>query len=99
MTEDRIRPNQRTVFRRLEPGAGAVLLHLDTGDYRQLNETGALIWSLLEDSPTRPELIDRLRAAIRQPPRELEAELEAFLTSLRERGLVDIGPPQSNAPA
>jgi hypothetical protein len=96
MTEERIRPNGRIVFRRLEAGKGAVLLHLDSGDYRKLNEVGALIWTLLEDSPTREELVARIRAAITQPPPDLESEVEAFLGALRERGLLEIGPAPSD---
>lgn len=89
MADVTIQRNSRAVFRRLEAGAGAVLLHLDTGEYRQLNETGALIWSLLEDAPNRTALIAAVRDAVTNPPANLDAEVDAFVAALAERGLVD----------
>lgn len=39
---------------------GAVLLHLYTKRYFSLNETGARIWSLLEQQATEDEIVDAL---------------------------------------
>lgn len=89
MADEAIRRNERAVFRRLETGAGGVLLHLDSGAYRHLNETGALIWGLLESGPSRSELLAGIRAVVTDPPPNLESEVDAFLLSLEERGLVD----------
>jgi hypothetical protein len=86
-----IRTRDRVIFRKLE--AGGVLLDLDSGEYRQLNSIGALIWSLLESSPTRQELLDRLRVAVPQPPSTMEAEVDAFLGDLESRGLLEITEP------
>jgi hypothetical protein len=77
----------------LEPGAGGVLLHLDSGAYRHVNETGALIWGLLEDDPTRSELLSRVRAEVKNPPPSLDSEVGAFLAALEERSLIEIGDP------
>ena len=89
MTEPGIRRNTRTVFRRLEAGAGGVLLHLDSGEYRHVNETGALIWNLLETSPTLAELLTAVHGIVSNPPAHLEGEVTTFLEALRERGLIE----------
>ena len=89
MTELGIRRNTRTVFRRLEAGAGGVLLHLDSGEYRHVNETGALIWNLLEPSPTLGELLAAVQGIVSNPPAGLEAEVTTFLAALQERGLIE----------
>ena len=91
MAEVGIRRSTRIVFRRLEAGAGGVLLHLDSGDYRHINETGALIWSLLETSPTLDELLVAIRGVIANPPTNLDEEVAKYLASLEERGLIERG--------
>lgn len=93
MTDDTIRRNSRAVFRRLEAGSGGVLLHLDSGAYRHLNETGALIWDVLETGPTRTELLAELRRIVTNPPVGLDAEVDAFLEALKERDLIETGEP------
>jgi hypothetical protein len=89
MAERGIKRNDRTVFRRLEAGAGGVLLHLDTGEYRRLNETGALIWGLLEEAPTHAQLMAGLRRVVEEPPTHLQREVDTFLDSLEARGLIE----------
>ena len=39
---------------------GGVLLHLDSGQYHGVNDTGLAIWGLLE----RPSTLDELRAGL-----------------------------------
>ena len=85
-----IETNPRAVYRRMKEGTGGVLLHLDSGEYRRVNETGAMIWELLEAAPTRVELLTRLRDRIDDPPETLEAEVVAFLQALHQRGLVHL---------
>jgi hypothetical protein len=90
MSKPRFRRNDRVVFRRLDEGSGAVLLHLETAAYRHLNEVGALIWTLLEGEPTRDELVEAIRLHITDPPDRMSAELDVFLEALRERGLIEM---------
>lgn len=90
MPEGRIRRNDRIVFQAMEESAGGVLLNLDSGEYRHLNSTGALIWSLLETQPTRAQLLTELGSRITDPPPDMEQELDAFLSSLEERELVTV---------
>ena len=91
VADDTIRRSPRIVFRRLEAGAGGVLLHLDSGDYRHVNETGALIWTLLEASPSLDELLIAIRGVVPNPPADLGEEVQSFLGSLESRGLVERG--------
>ena len=92
MTDPEIRRNARAIFRRLEPGAGGVLLDLESGEYRHLNEIGALIWESLESHPNRTALLAELRRAITNAPPSIEAEVDAFLDALVERGLIEVVP-------
>jgi hypothetical protein len=69
----------------MEEGAGGVLLHLDTGEYRQLNQVGATVWSLLEDEPSRDELVAALHDRFGNAPPQMEQEVDAFLAALEER--------------
>lgn len=90
MENPRIHQNARAVFRRIQEGQGAVLLHLDSGEYRQVNEMGAVIWELLSASPRRDDLVEQLRLRVENPPEGIVTEIDAFIESLRERGLVTL---------
>jgi hypothetical protein len=91
MPEARIQRSPRIVFRRLEAGAGGVLLHLDSGEYRHVNETGALIWGLLAEGPTLEVLLAAIRDVVSNPPANLDEEVTRFLSSLKQRGLIEEG--------
>jgi hypothetical protein len=97
MDDASLAPNKRTVFRKMEDGAGGVLLHLDTGEYRRLNEMGATIWSLLQGGPTRAELIAALQSQVEDPPADMTDQVDAFLAALEERGLLEIRPRDPEA--
>ena len=92
VTDQEIRRNERAIFRRLEPGAGGVLLDLESGEYRHLNEVGALIWESLGAHRTRPALVAELRRLITNAPPSVEAEVDTFLDALLERGLIEVAP-------
>jgi hypothetical protein len=83
-----IRRNQRVVFRKLADEAGGVLLHLDTAAYHGLNEVGALVWTLLDGTPTFGALLDDLRGRLEDPPSMFDAEIGGFLEDLGRRDLV-----------
>ena len=89
MSTERIRISDRVVFRPLQD-SGGILLDLDSGEYRQLNSMGATIWALLEQEPSRDELLRELRARIKNPPSHMEEEVERFLTALEERRLIGL---------
>lgn len=90
MPDITIRRNERAVFRPLEEGSGGVLLDLDTGEYRRLNTTGALIWELIADGVTRDDVVAGIRDRVEQPPADLEGQVDAFLAALAERGLISV---------
>lgn len=84
----RMQRNDRVIFRKLEDGAGGVLLHLDSGEYRRVNEMGATIWAMLEERPSRDELIAALVAKVANPPSDISDQIGRFLDALVERGLI-----------
>jgi hypothetical protein len=80
--------NPRVAYREFAAGEGAVLLHLDTGDYHSLNHLGSLIWALVDGGTTMEQLIAAVSAEIESPPPGLEADVRQFLAALRDRGLI-----------
>jgi hypothetical protein len=84
--EPAMKPHPKVVFTRLD-ASQAALLHLDTKRYYSVNETGALIWKMLEGA-TSPEAI---AAEIAKEYDIGEAEalpyVLEFLAELGEEGL------------
>jgi hypothetical protein len=89
-----IRQSPRATFRRLDDGS-AVVLHLDTAQYHGVNEVGAVIWELTEPEPTFEDLVSAVRERVEDAPADLEAEVEAFVYALNERGLIDMISPKT----
>ena len=79
-------PAQEAAFRELADGG--VVLHLGSGQYHGVNTVGALIWGLMDGSRTVPQIATALAELVEQPPGELESDVAAFVSDLRERGLV-----------
>lgn len=88
MQEEAIRRNPQVVYRELAGQGGGVLLHLDSGAYHGLNETGSLIWDLIDGSRGFDALVTALRNRLEDAPDDLDAELEQFLADLRDRDLI-----------
>ena len=74
------------------PGAagegGGVLLHLESGAYHGLNETGVLIWGLIDGERDLAALVADLRSRLEDAPDDLTDETARFLADLRERDLI-----------
>lgn len=93
-----LRPGQ--VLRRsaevvcLEVHEGAGLMDLRTGGYFGLNRTGALVWDLLEQSPTVEQLLAEVRS-LAGPAPNVEAEVIAFVGDLRARNLIEVRPDKA----
>ena len=83
-----IRRNPQVVYRELAGDGGGVLLHLESGAYHGLNETGSLIWDLLDGERDFTALVADLREQLDEAPDDLSAETERFLADLRERDLI-----------
>lgn len=69
-------------------GGESVLLHLETGQYHELNAIGSMIWGLIDGRRSTLEIIAELREQVDGPPSDLDQVVTEFLHQLRERGLV-----------
>jgi hypothetical protein len=83
-----IRRNPQVVYRELAGEGGGVLLHLESGAYHGLNETGLLIWGLIDGERTFDELVAELREQLEDAPDDLGDQTGRFLADLRERDLI-----------
>ena len=84
----RISKNPSVVHRTLEEGA--VLLHLESGEYHGLNEVGTLLWELLDEERDLAGLVAAARKRFEAPPVRLETDVARFVTSLRDRDLIRV---------
>jgi hypothetical protein len=87
----RIARNPKAAFRSLGDSGGGVLLHVETTAYHNVNETGALIWTLLEDGPSFNELVHRLEREMEGIPPDFRDEVGTFLRELADRDLITLG--------
>lgn len=66
----------------------AVLLHLDSGAYHELNPIGAAIWDLLDGHRSVSQIADEIRAQVEDPPDNLFDVVTEFLRELRQGDLI-----------
>ncbi len=66
----------------------AVLLHLESGAYHELNPIGAAIWDLLDGHRSASQITDEIRAQVDDPPDDLCDVVTGFLAYLRQRDLI-----------
>lgn len=66
-----------------------VALDLETSSYFAVNKTGAVLWPALRQGATRGELVARLSASFGVDQATAAEDLEVFLASLREHGLLE----------
>ena len=74
----------------VEDGEGAVLLHLDRGRYFSLNGLGAEVWSCLAQKQSAEQILAGLASKYSQPRERIEADVQRFLGSLEEKGLIHV---------
>ena len=67
----------------------AVLLHMDTKRYYQLNETGQFIWRLLEQRKSAQEIVAELVTTYDVSSDVAAAEYERLIRDLGAHGLVE----------
>lgn len=79
--------NPDVTHQRLQ-GGEAVLLHLESGEYHELNPTGALVWSLMDGDRSVAEIAGAVRERVDDPPDDLVQVIRDFLGALRDRDLV-----------
>jgi PqqD family protein of HPr-rel-A system len=65
-----------------------LLLNATTGRYHGLNPVAARIWELLAEPSDEEQLVSQLLREFEVTPEDCRAEVAAFLTGLRDRGLL-----------
>ena len=85
--------NPRVVARELPPPDGAVLLHLDTGAYHGLNPVGFLVWEAIEEERAFGEVVEAVRARVRNAPPQIVDDVARFLQGAHDRDLVAVREP------
>jgi hypothetical protein len=78
----------RSVASQTLDGEG-VLLHLASGTYFTLNETGTFVWDLLARERTPAELLEALVDAFEVDRETARLDLDELLEDLAARGLID----------
>jgi hypothetical protein len=65
-----------------------VIIHLETGNYYNLSDTGASIWQLIVKTVSYENLVTALSANYLNPGPDVEQDIKAFLDQLENEGLV-----------
>lgn len=74
-----------------EPESGKlVLLSLESGEYHSLNEAGVLLWQRLAGTADTGALAELLRVKFGLDAESAARDADAFIESLRTRGLVEV---------
>lgn len=69
-----------------------VMLDLDSGKYFALSGVGPHVWSTVEERRSVAEVVESVRGHFDVPEGEdVAGEVLAFLSSLGEKGLVEVG--------
>lgn len=66
----------------------AVMMDIMTGKYYNLGEVGGRIWELLEQPMTVTALVEKLTAEYNVSAQKCRTDIEPFLTTLLDRGLL-----------
>lgn len=85
-----VRRNANVVVRELAEGEGAVLLHLDSGQYHGVNQIGQAVWELLDGERSMGDVVAELRARVEDPPDSIEADVLKFVDEVEQRDLVTV---------
>jgi hypothetical protein len=69
-------------------GDDTAVLDPATGRYTRLNRSGSLLWEMIGSPMTAAKLADRLVREYGIEPAAARRDVESFVASLREQGLV-----------
>lgn len=69
-------------------GGKMVLLHLETGEYHTLNESGAVVWQGLRLGHPRQQIVEELARQFDAPAEVLAADVDTCLQGLLQRRLI-----------
>ncbi len=67
-----------------------VLMHLDTGAYYSLNDTGILIWESLADGQAYDSIVDAIVKDFEVDRETVIKDFERLVNELADQGLVEI---------
>lgn len=82
----RYRQNPNVAFRVIE--GKAVLIVPETAEIKGLNETGTLVWSLLQAPQNLEEIARAIAARFDVGTAQAQADAAAFLAEMQNKGLV-----------
>ena len=83
-----LRPSPNVLSQRYDDSV--VLLNLDTDRFFHLNRTGARFWELLGERSNLAEVYETMSREFDVEGTELEAQMTALITELREQDLVKV---------
>jgi hypothetical protein len=72
------------------PGGDAILLNLETGKYFTLNQTGALVWKLMERSTTLAGISQALFDRFEVTPEAADETVRELMRDLKNHKLITI---------
>ena len=84
----RVQQNPDVLVRELE--GESVLLNLKSESYFGLDEIGTRMWSALVGSPSVEAAFDALLEEYDVEPEQLRSDLDQFVATLKEAGLLDV---------
>lgn len=90
MSSQQVRPvkHPQAVYRDLANEQGGLLLHLESGQYHGLNETGSTIWKLIDGKRTVADIATALTSQFNGVQIELAKDVDRFVGELKSRGLL-----------
>ncbi|HSG35512.1 MAG TPA: PqqD family protein [Sphingomonadaceae bacterium] len=68
-----------------------VAMELAKGEFFSITGTGLAIWKLIDGTRGRDALVEELAKEFDAPKIEIASDVDAFLASLRNAGLIDWG--------
>lgn len=75
-------------FAETELDGEIVVMKLDSGDFFSITGTGCVIWRLIDGTRDRDAVIGDLCESFAAPADEIAADLDAFLQTLSDEGLL-----------
>lgn len=80
--------SRRSGLMTADMNGSAVMMDIMTGKYYNLGEIGGRIWEILEEPMTVTALVDKLTAEYDVSSNQCRTDIEPFLNTLLERGLL-----------
>ena len=66
----------------------AVIVNLELGIYYSLDSIGAIVWGLIEQGASNTQIVEKLSQMFKQPPNNMEKDIEEFIDLLLKEELV-----------